>query len=684
MIGELLDRRYRVDSIIARGGMSTVYRGIDTRLDRPVAIKIMDASYAADPAFVARFEFEARSVARLKHPALVAVYDQGHDNAHAFLVMELVEGGTLRELLRERGPMPPHAVNAVIAPVLDALAVAHRAGLVHRDVKPENVLISESGEVKIADFGLVRAAAAANTTSNSVILGTAAYLSPEQVTSGVAEARSDVYSTGVMMFELLTGHTPFQGDTSLSVAYQRVNQDVPRPGSFIPGVPTEFDDLVAEATHREPSHRFDDAAAMAAALRSVATSLDLPNYRVPAPRRTPPSGAAPDGATSVLGGGGGATHVDGGGATLVVHENSAGGVANNYPAAGVHQTKMVTALTARPAEWHDESVDPASYRPVEDRIGDGGGRGRSGGGRYGNFDHESDLRRSHRSTMMWVLIVIALALIVGVGGWWLGSGRFVQVPTIEGLDAAAAVSAITATGLTGEIRGVYSDSDAVDSVLGTDPNAGTQVARGNVVAVLVSLGRPAVPILPAGGERAAVEQALRERTLEPAGGSDVFSARVPVGGVAALRPAPGTTVAVGSRVEMIFSKGPPPVEIPDVVGLSEEDAQAALDDAGVVVTDIRTEFDPKVVAGQASGTAPKVGTTVDSGTAVTLIVSDAIRVPSMLGRSAGSAREELTQLGLDVEVRQVANTDRSLVVRQSPGGGELVRPGSTVTIISVP
>ncbi|NLG55132.1 MAG: serine/threonine protein kinase, partial [Rhodococcus sp.] len=183
MIGELLDRRYRVDSIIARGGMSAVYRGIDTRLDRPVAIKVMDAQYAADPAFVARFEFEARSVAKLKHPSLVAVYDQGHDNEHAFLVMELVEGGTLRELLRERGPMPPHAVNAVVAPVLDALAVAHRAGLVHRDVKPENILISDSGEVKIADFGLVRAAAAANTTSNSVILGTAAYLSPEQVTA---------------------------------------------------------------------------------------------------------------------------------------------------------------------------------------------------------------------------------------------------------------------------------------------------------------------------------------------------------------------------------------------------------------------------------------------------------------------------------------------------------------------
>ncbi|AQA23967.1 serine/threonine-protein kinase PknL [Rhodococcus sp. MTM3W5.2] len=180
LIGTLLDRRYRVDSPIARGGMSMVYRGLDMRLDRPVAIKVMDPKFAHDPQFVARFEFEARAVARLTHPGLVAVYDQGVDGEHAFLVMELVAGGTLRELLRERGPMPPHAAAAVTGPVLDALAVAHRAGLVHRDIKPENVLISDSGEVKIADFGLVRAVAGSNATSSSVILGTAAYLSPSR------------------------------------------------------------------------------------------------------------------------------------------------------------------------------------------------------------------------------------------------------------------------------------------------------------------------------------------------------------------------------------------------------------------------------------------------------------------------------------------------------------------------
>ena len=217
----MLDGRYRVATKIATGGTSTVYRGLDTRLDRPVALKVMDSRYAGDQQFLTRFQLEARTVARLKDPGLVAVYDQGLDARHPFLVMELVEGGTLRELLTERGPMPPHAVAAVLRPVLGGLAAAHRAGLVHRDVKPENVLISDEGEVKIVDFGLVRAVAAAGITSTSVILGTAAYLSPEQVRDGDASPRSDVYATGIVTYELLTGQTPFTGDSALTVAYQR-------------------------------------------------------------------------------------------------------------------------------------------------------------------------------------------------------------------------------------------------------------------------------------------------------------------------------------------------------------------------------------------------------------------------------------------------------------------------------
>lgn len=288
--GALLDDRYRVESLIATGGMSTVYRGLDERLDRPIALKVMDSRYAGDQQFLTRFQLEARAVARLKDPALVAVYDQGvgilQGAGRPYLVMELIEGGTLRELLNERGPMPPHAVAAVLRPVLGALAVAHRAGLVHRDIKPENILISDDGEVKIADFGLVRAIASAGITSTSVILGTVAYLSPEQVRGGNAGPGSDVYGAGVLCYELLTGHTPFSGDSALTVAYLRLDHDVPPPSGVINGIPTQFDELVAHATARDPGRRYVDAVQMGAALDAIAEELRLPAFRVPAPRNS--------------------------------------------------------------------------------------------------------------------------------------------------------------------------------------------------------------------------------------------------------------------------------------------------------------------------------------------------------------------------------------------------------------
>ncbi len=292
LVGAMLDGRYRVEARIASGGMSTVYRGLDTRLDRPVALKVMEARFAGDAQFLTRFQREARAIARLKDPGLVAIYDQGHDGNHPFLVMELIEGGTLRELLRERGPMPPHAVVAVLRPVLSGLGVPHQSGLVHRDVKPENVLISDAGEVKLVDFGLVRAIAEAGITSTSIILGTAAYLSPEQVAGSPTGPRSDVYSTGVMAFELLTGTTPFQGDNALSVAHQRLDREVPPPSTLIDGVPPQFDEFIARATAIDPDGRFVDAYDMGAELDLIAEELALPKFCVPAPKNSAQHAAA--------------------------------------------------------------------------------------------------------------------------------------------------------------------------------------------------------------------------------------------------------------------------------------------------------------------------------------------------------------------------------------------------------
>src|SRR5215472_8589143 len=257
--GQLLDGRYRVGSWIARGGMATVYLGIDTKLDRTVALKIAHPELAGDHEFVRRFTGEARSVARLNSPNVVAVYDQGCDGDLLYLVMEYVPGRTLRELLRERGGVGPREALEIISGVLTGLAAAHQAGIIHRDVKPENVLLGEGSVVKVADFGLARAASGVSHTRTGMLIGTAAYLAPEQVAHSTSDARTDVYAAGVMLFEMLTGAQPHTGDNPLAVAHKHVNEVVPAPSSLVPGLPSSLDTLVALATSRDPGLRPADA-----------------------------------------------------------------------------------------------------------------------------------------------------------------------------------------------------------------------------------------------------------------------------------------------------------------------------------------------------------------------------------------------------------------------------------------
>ncbi|WP_405135832.1 Stk1 family PASTA domain-containing Ser/Thr kinase [Nocardia sp. NBC_01388] len=662
MIGQMLEGRYRIDAPIARGGMSMVFRGVDTRLDRPVAIKVMDPKFAHDPQFLQRFELEARAVAKLKHPGLVAVYDQGVDGDYPFLIMELVEGGTLRELLRERGPMPPHAVRAVAEPVLAAVGVAHAAGLVHRDIKPENVLISDSGEVKIADFGLVRAVASANITSASVILGTAAYLSPEQVTSGSADARSDVYSAGILIFEMLTGRTPFNGDSSISIALQRVEKDVPSPGRLIGGVPPEFDELVAHATAREPSHRFADATEMAGELRRIARELQLPDYRVPSPTESaehvsaryqvapatpPPARQAP-----------------------ARHTPAATEATTRIPAdpptqhmAQQQHTRVMTAARELPPEYAPPPGPPGRERnPRSDLIENRG--------------------KSRRTVFIWLGIVITLALLLGIGGWWLGVGRYSAVPSIAGLDSGRAVTTLQDAGFKTETRQKASDIIPAGNVVGTDPAAGTKVVKGSTVAVLVSSGKPKVPEITVGQDVASVEKAIKDAGLIPVESGDVGST-APKGTVAKVDPAPGTILPAGGSVKVYRSKGVVSARVPDVSGKTEDEAKAVLQKAGITVQDTRAEYNGKVKAGQVIGTDPAAGSTVDSGT-VTLIVNNAVEVPNLLGSSVAGARSKLQALGLQVTVRQLANNDGSIVISQSTAPGGNVESGSTITIVALP
>ncbi|WP_228389531.1 protein kinase domain-containing protein, partial [Cumulibacter manganitolerans] len=293
MVGVLLDGRYRVERRLASGGMSQVYVGHDERLDRPVAIKVMNSDLATDPAFIARFTREARAAARILHPNIVTVYDQGADDRHGavYLVMELVRGGTLRDLLRREHTLAAGEALAIIEPVLTGLAAAHAEGLVHRDIKPENILIDAKGRVLVADFGLARAVAESSHTTHSgragAVFGTIAYLSPEQVTRGYADARSDVYAVGTMLYEMLTGNPPYVGDNAVSVAYRHVNDDVPPPSEISPELPGQVDDLVIEATTRDPLKRPADAGQMLRLVRATRDELGLRAVSVP-PVAAPP------------------------------------------------------------------------------------------------------------------------------------------------------------------------------------------------------------------------------------------------------------------------------------------------------------------------------------------------------------------------------------------------------------
>lgn len=423
--------------------MATVYRCVDARLGREVAAKVMHEQYVHDEVFRERFRREARAMAQLSHPNLVNVYDFSASGGEVFLIMELITGGTLRELLAERGPMPPHAAASVMRGMLTGLAVAHAKGMVHRDIKPDNVLIDASSRVKLSDFGLVRAAAE-TTQSTDQIVGTVAYLSPEQVDGGALTAASDVYSAGIVLFELLTGRTPFGGETPLAHAYARLRDDVPAPSSLIAGVPKLFDELVATATARNPHDRFHDAADFLAALDDVASELRLPAYTVPAPHNSAAHRAAEHptnfGLAAEVGGGAGGADSSAPGAQSAAHQRlfpgdnaptrvspspakpaqpAPGPARGQWPTAGpapVPAAGPVPAPAPRPvprqvspdAPDAPSTREPASQRPSVKPVSN----------------------RSPFGVALYTVFVIIAIVAVALGAWWFGSGMYGEIPEI--------------------------------------------------------------------------------------------------------------------------------------------------------------------------------------------------------------------------------------------------------------
>lgn len=699
-VGDILEGRYSIEAPIASGGMSTVYRSVDLRLGRYVAAKVMHQKYVNDPVFRQRFRREARSMAKLSHPNLVGVYDFSSDGENVFLIMELITGGTLRELLAERGPMPPHAATAVMKAVLTGLEAAHAKGMVHRDIKPDNVLINGDHQVKLADFGLVRAASASAATSNQIV-GTVSYLSPEQVTGDDITPASDVYSAGILLFELLTGERPFDGDSQLAHAYARLDRDVPAPSTRIGGVPRAFDELVAIATARDPQDRFEDAGEFLTALNDAASQLRLPSFTVPVPKNSAAHRASeglnehahntelfttdisPDVHNPQAEG----LFADLDEPTTRVFEKEAADRRANreeehgLPSLGSPETRQFGVPTPPvPPQVPSRAPSPipvSSPPPAPQRRPAQPARVARQEPKVSN--------RNKTGFIAWLITVALFTTAVAIGAWWFGSGRYGEIPQVLGMDEVQAVAVVEDAGFGVIKEGVYSDNVAPNQLVGTQPGFGERAVKGDNITLLVSLGQPTVPEIPSTPSVAAMKAALKERTLTMVPGGEEYSDTVDEGDVVRVEPKPGDTVPVGSSVTVFTSKGAAPVNMPHLSGTSEDKARKQLEGLGLVVT-VEHGFSPDEESGDVFATEPPAGTSLTKGSTVILKVSTAIEIPDVVGDSESQAKRKLADAGLRVGdvTRSTTESAKNIddVVGTSPEAGSLVDPSQTdITIV---
>ncbi|APH01274.1 hypothetical protein ASJ30_06715 [Janibacter indicus] len=642
LVGDLVDGRYRVLRHLADGGMATVLLATDTRLDREVALKVMRPDLAADETFVSRFRREARSAARLSHPNVVPVFDQGEDGGQVFLAMEYVEGRTARAVVDTEGALTVRAALDVLEPVLTGLAAAHEAGYIHRDVKPENILIPERGAIKVADFGLARAVTSQTTTAeDGVLFGTVAYLSPEQVERGIADARSDVYAAGLILFELLTGQRAIDGESPIHVAFQHVHGSVPRPSERVEDLPGELDDLVALATARDPDERPRDAGAYLAELQRVRAGLTPQELD-----RRP--------------------HVVAGGAaaTASPQGRSAGGAA---------------ATVAHPRPERTRAIDTGAAGAAA------GGAGAAGGTSTAAAEPPSS-RRGWRRALVALLLVVAVA--AGGGWWWTqeGPGSTVVVPDVTGLSRADAEASLTQDGDLGYVESAAFDEQVPKGeVITSNPPTGTELSKGSDVTVVVSKGpeRYEVPDL-TGRTAAQARTTVERRTLTVGATTQAWDDDVAKGRIVSTTPAPGTEVKRDAKVALVVSKGPEPVAVPTVTGQGAEAATGAIEEAGLEVTRADDAYSTSVPKGSVISQSPSSGTLLP-GETVMITVSkgpEMVAVPSVEGLSRSAATTKLEAAGFKVAVQTFLGGPLDEVRASRPSGGTAPK-GSTVTILVV-
>ncbi len=621
LVGRLLDGRYQVEALVARGGMATVYLATDTRLERRVALKVMHADLARDEDFVDRFIGEAKSVAQLSHPNIVSVFDQGRDGHYLYLAMEYLPGRTLRDLLDERGWFPPHEALGIMLPLLSGLAAAHAAGIVHRDVKPENVLIAPDGHLKVVDFGLARGLNVSNQTRTGVIIGTVAYLAPEQVTGTGADPRTDVYAAGIVLFELLTGTKPHTGESPLAVAYKHVNEQVPPPSRVAGGIPAEADQLVAMATSRDPRGRPADAGEFIRAVENVMQGMP------PVPwRGTPASGP--------------------------------------YATQGGYGQ---VATYASPADY----AGPATY--ASPRNGTqvlGAGAGYDGGEPYYGG-------RRRRRTAPLVALVLVIFVVAGAAGWWFTQGRYAKVPSVAGMTDGAAVTALRADGF--EVRigtAVTSSTTKQGTVVRTVPAAGGRVTKGSEITLIPSAGPRMLKVPSVAGQQvAAAQAALRGAGLTPGPVHQVVSSSVSAGVVVSTQPAGGTSWPQTHPVVINVSAGPP---LPNFVGQNVQTIQGWAAQNGITLN-VQQDGTSTQPQGTITRQSPAANTPITSNETVTVGVSNGppqAAVPNVDGMSIEQAKQALQQAGFKVQVDKFGPFGQ--VFDYSPSGQ--APQGSTITI----
>ena len=627
LTGNLIDGRYQLLRQMDAGGMATIYEAIDTRLDRRVAVKIMHAHLAQDEQFVERFIREAKAAAALSHPNIVAVQDQGWNQSGipaVFIVMELVDGHTLREYLNERGKIAVADGIKFLLPVLSALGAAHRLGIVHRDVKPENILVSKEGRIKITDFGLAKGAMIGSTMTaeSSVILGSVSYLSPEQVSRGIADSRSDVYSAAITAFEIFTGTKPFEGEEPIQIAFMHVNSRVPRISSLIPDVPKALDDLIFAATSVDPDERPRDCQIFHSQLLAISQSLNPSAPQMSLELDIP---IAP---------------------MRSKKKKSRGKFSQ--------MTERIS-LTLPVAAAKETTVEVRERRKVSKRV-----------------------RRNR-----W--IAAGLAVLLGITTWWvlIGPGASVKFPSVVGATTEQANLTLTALGLkTVTIEERFDEDIAKGRVISTDPFAGDSIALGGTVNLVVSKGaeRYTIPALINLTPEAAVNL-LAKSPLKVGDITEVFNAKVPKGFVISSNPDQGTRVKRDTLVDMVVSKGVETFSLASFVGTNGEQALNELTAAGYSVTTTYA-FDEKAMPGEVISQNPAAGTPLAKGAAVEIFVSKGsafVYIPNVMRYTQERAVALLEDLGLKVVVKKVTKSAK-LVIGLDPKVNAKVKRGSTVTL----